>query len=216
MILSTVVGSRLHGTASPDSDYDYRGVFTVPIIDILSPFREVKEAHWVEGKEADDTAYELTKFCKMASQGNPSVLEVLVGKEYPVFTEEGERLKELLPAFLSQRCFAAFKGYSRNQEKKFRDLEISDKRKWKYASAHVRTLYQLRHLLLKNELIGTYSEPIADELKSIKNGMWQPSKVFDRIFQLEEDCDRYVQNTKLPKEPDIEKIEAFLLSVYGH
>ena len=87
-ILSVVVGSRLHGTYSEASDYDYRGVFLAPIEDILSPFREVKETSWIEG-DTDDTCYELMHFCKMASQGNPSALEVLVGIPNTI-TPEGE------------------------------------------------------------------------------------------------------------------------------
>jgi predicted nucleotidyltransferase len=85
MILSTIVGSRLHGTADENSDYDYRGVFIAPLEDIISPFRDVKDMHWVEGEEKadkDDTAYELRKFCRMGVQGNPTVLEILVGEEY--------------------------------------------------------------------------------------------------------------------------------------
>jgi hypothetical protein len=80
----------------------------------------------------------------------------------------------------------------------------------------VRTLYQLRHLLSEKELIGSYSEPIADELSFIKEGMWRTTDVFDRIFQLEEDCDRYFRATWLPKEADIEKIEEFISSCYNN
>ena len=53
-VLSVIVGSRLHGTATPESDYDYRGVFMNDIEDILSPFRSPKENSWIEG-EADET-----------------------------------------------------------------------------------------------------------------------------------------------------------------
>lgn len=257
-ILSTVVGSRLHGTANPDSDWDYRGVFIAPLEDIISPFREAKDTHWVEGSmpvvevpkksepfveesdfyngpvitgesdstfvtpKKDDTAYELRKFCKMASQGNPSVLEVLVGEDYPVLTEEGERLIALLPAFLSRKCYFAFSGYAHNQEKKFRECgrvfeskgSQAKDRKWKYACAHVRTLYQLHHLLKDQELIGKYPDAIASELKAIKEGRWRQADVMDRIFQLEEKCQELFENTWLPKEPDIEKIENFLMECY--
>jgi len=226
MILSTIVGSRLHGTHNEDSDYDYRGVFLAPIEDILSPFRKTKETHWMEGEhkaDVDDTAYELRKFCKMASQGNPSVLEILVGEEYPTLTEEGERLRELLPAFLSRKCYFAFSGYAHNQEKKFRESgkvfeskgsQATD-RKWKYACAHVRTLYQLHHLLKKKELIGKYADPVAKELKAIKEGRWRQMDIMDRIFQLEEQCQDMFENTWLPNEPDTEAIESFILSCYA-
>jgi hypothetical protein len=192
IILSTIVGSRLHGTATPESDHDYRGVFVVP----------------------------LGKFCKMAAQGNPSCLEVLVGLPHTT-TPMGEGLKALLPAFLSKkRCLDAFMGYSRNQEKKFRDggsvLESSGSvdRKWKYACAHVRTLYQLLHLLRTGELVGTYPEGTAAELRMIKTGRCSESHVMSRVFELEGLCRDAFDASPLPDAPDLEAIEAFVLKCY--
>ena len=214
IILSTIVGSRLHGTATPASDTDYRGVFVVPLRDKLTPFRDVKDTHWVEGVgDADDTAYELTKFCKMAAQGNPSCLEVLVGLPYTT-TPLGEELKALLPKFISkQRCFDAFMGYSGNQEKKFR-MEL-ERRKWKYACAHVRTLYQLLHLLTTGELIGSYSAGVVEELRAIKEGRKTETEVMGRVFQLEQYCRDRLPDAPLPPEPDIVAIEDFVVRAYG-
>lgn len=212
MILSSIVGSRLHGTATPESDYDYRGVFLLPIEDILSPFRKPKENSWIEGEE-DNTSYELRHFCKMCTQGNPSSLEVLVGIPKEI-TPEGEELRKLLPKFLSkQRCFDAFMGYSRNQEKKFRDDYQG--RKWKYATAHTRTLYQLLHLLKTGELVGTYPQGIVEELRSIKEGGKMDSEVIGRVFQLEELCREAFGHSTLPEEPDIQSVENFIFRCYG-
>tara|TARA_Y100000310_G_scaffold328181_1_gene395854 strand:- start:1454 stop:2245 length:792 start_codon:yes stop_codon:yes gene_type:complete len=234
MILSTIVGSRLHGTHTEKSDFDYRGVFLAPLDEILSPFRDPKETHWIEHndfkakldpeKHLDDTAYELRKFCKMAAQGNPSVLEVLVGEEYPILTEEGKVLRELLPAFLSQKCYYAFMGYSNNQEKKFRNPSISNQkgkdvllkhRKYKYACAHIRTLMQLEHLLKEKELIGTYSPCGTEYLKQIKQGEVEDYRIMESVFRLEKSCEKLLADTWLPEKPDYEKIENFILSCYS-
>lgn len=210
-ILSVIVGSRLHGTATPESDFDYRGVFMAPIEDILSPFKTPKETSWIEG-ENDNTSYELRHFCKMCTQGNPSALEVLVGIPKEV-TPEGNELKALLPKFLSkERCFQAFIGYSRNQEKKFRDNFQG--RKWKYATAHIRTLYQLLHLLKTGELKGTYSEGTVSELRLIKEGRLTDEKIFTRVFELERICRKAYETTTLPIDPDIEAIEQFIIRSY--
>lgn len=210
-ILSTIVGSRLHGTATPESDYDYRGVFMIPIEDILSPFRSPKENSWVEG-ETDNTSYELRHFCKMCSQGNPSSLEVLVGIPNEI-TPEGEELRKLLPKFLSKkRCFDAFMGYSRNQEKKFRDDYQG--RKWKYATAHTRTLYQLLHLLKTGELIGTYPDGVVEELRAIKEGRKLDADIFGRVFQLEALCKEAFPSSNLPESCDQEAIEEFIFKCY--
>jgi len=211
-ILSSIVGSRLHGTFNEESDYDYRGVFLAPIEDILSPFRTVKETSWIEGKN-DDTNYELRHFCKMCTQGNPSSLEVLVGivKEE---TEEGKVLRSLLPKFLSkQRCFDSFMGYARNKEKKFR--ENLQGRKWKYATAQTRTLYQLLHLLKTGELSGTYPEGVTEELRFIKDGRRTETDIFSRIFQLEALCREEFERCSLPEKPDTDAIENFIFSCYA-
>jgi len=214
-ILTTIVGSRLHGTATPESDEDIRGVFMVSPIEIISPFRTVKDSHWVEGENTDATAYELCKFLKMCAQGNPSSLEVLVGLPKTT-TPLGEDLKKLLPKFLSKRCFHAFLGYSKNQEKKFRDHDgIRDNRKYKYACAHVRTLYQLLHLLKTGELIGQYSGGVLEELVQIKNGLKSDSDIFSRIFQLEEHCKEEFEKCSLPENADITEVEKFLAAAYG-
>jgi len=222
LILSTVVGSRLHGTFNENSDWDYRGVFMVPLKDFLSPFKMIKDTHWVEksGADTDDTAYELAKFCKMCSQGNPSCLEVLVGVP-DTSTPLGDKLREMLPHFLSRkRCYEAFRGYSRNQEKKFRDgKEVKESsgavdRKYKYACAHVRTLYQLLHLLKTGELIGTYSGGVLEELRAIKEGRKSDSDIFGRIFQLEEYCEQEYEKCKLPYEVDTKPIEDFIYDAY--
>jgi len=222
LILSTVVGSRLHGTFNENSDYDFRGVFMVPLINYLSPFKEVKDTHWIEksGADTDDTAHELSKFCKMCCQGNPSALEVLVGIP-DTSTPIGDKLREMLPMFLSrERCYEAFRGYSRNQEKKFRDgKEVKASagavdRKYKYACAHVRTLYQLLHLLKHNELIGSYQGGTLEELRRIKEGRKSDSDIFSRIFQLEELCKEAYEKCKLPDKIDTKPIEDFICDSY--
>lgn len=221
MILTTIVGSKLHGTDNPDSDTDLRGVFIVPLNTFLSPFKEVKDAHWVEGEDTDDTAYELTKFCKMAAQGNPSCLEVLVGLPQ-MSTPLGDELKALLPKFLSKkRCYEAFRGYSRNQEKKMREggeVKASSgakDRRWKYASAHIRTMYQLLHLLKTGELVGRLPQGEVDEIRKYKNGFGDIGDFYRRITQLEELCFDELEKSPLPESADIPAIENFIIRAYS-
>ncbi len=57
-ILKVVVGSQAHGLATPESDFDYRGVFVVPTAEILSLNGTTKTTNWIEGKD-DDTSWEL-------------------------------------------------------------------------------------------------------------------------------------------------------------
>ena len=53
-ILKVLVGSRAHGLARPDSDYDYRGVYVTPTRELFSLRHKLKDKTWVEGaREAD-------------------------------------------------------------------------------------------------------------------------------------------------------------------
>ena len=45
-ILKVLVGSRAHGLADEDSDYDYRGVYVNATTDILSIGHKYKGNHW--------------------------------------------------------------------------------------------------------------------------------------------------------------------------
>lgn len=211
-ILKTIVGSRAHGTALPESDYDYRGVFIVSARDFVSPFRNVKNNSWIEGEE-DNTSYELSHYVKLCAHGNPSALELLVAPVVDI-TPEGERLRSMLPKFLcKKRVFDAFLGYSRSQEKKFRDNHLN--RRWKYAEAHTRTLYQLLHLLRTGELKIGWDGGVLEELCAVKRGRRTQSDIMSRVLQLEELCHQEYETSTLPEEADIDAIEEFLFDIYG-
>lgn len=74
-ILKVLVGSRAHGLADADSDYDYRGVFVVDTTEILKLGGKIKNTHWVEG-QTDQTSWEIGHFLQMATKCNPTILEV--------------------------------------------------------------------------------------------------------------------------------------------
>lgn len=146
-ILKVTVGSRAHGLFTPESDYDYRGVFIEPTSKILVAQmhgKKAKATEWIEGG-VDDTAYEIGHFLHLSMQSNPTILEVFKGID-PVFTPEGKELRELFHhVWDAKRVRDAFVGYGKNQQKKF--LENKDKRAEKYAVAYIRVLLHAIELL---------------------------------------------------------------------
>ena len=47
-ILKVIVGSHAHGLATSKSDFDYRGVFVVPTVDLLKIGPKTKETRWIK------------------------------------------------------------------------------------------------------------------------------------------------------------------------
>lgn len=211
MILKTLVGSRAHGLDTPESDYDYRGVFTVPTSDILSLGYKEKATSWVEGQGEDATSYELRHFLTLAAHSNPSILEVMVS---PVVesTPAGDELRGLFPyVWNSTDVYNAFTGYSHNQQKKM--LDNKDNRWNKYGVAYLRVLWMAYELLTK----GTMSVRIENKvhlnlLWDIKNKKVKPGEIIDICEEVKLTVkDAYDQNPN--KKTDYDKLNEFLLKV---
>lgn len=131
-----------------------------PLEDIVSPFKKIKNTSWIEGDE-DNTAYELREFCKMATQGNPTILEILWSNQVREFTEVGQELQLNRQKFLdSTRIFEAHKGYSHNQYNKMNLFE-PDARTPKFAVAYLRSLEQAKQLLQ----YGDFNPEVTGELR---------------------------------------------------
>lgn len=99
-VLAVVVGSRAYGLHGPDSDYDRRGVFAVPT---RAFWHLDKPPTHVDGPAAEQFSWEFERFCLLALQGNPTVLEVLWSPLVETITPDGERLLAARQAFLSRR-----------------------------------------------------------------------------------------------------------------
>lgn len=218
-ILKVVVGSQAHGLATPESDFDYRGVFVTPTSELLRIGSKITETSWIEGKE-DDTSWEIGKFLLMATKSNPTVLETFLAnradkdinaKEY-IF---GEELRSLFPhIWSSQYVKDAFIGYGLNQRKKF--FDDKDGRKDKYATAYLRTLYQAHELLTTGTFSVNMSQtPIFDLLKRFKKGEYEVGEVIQECWEWESQVLKdFKQNPE--KQTNLEPVNEFLLKVRRH
>lgn len=215
-MFSVIVGSQAHGLATPESDFDYRGVFLVPTVDILKLGGTAKTTSWIEGKD-DDTSYELAHFLHLAAHSNPNVLDVFMAPMHevlPGFEEDTERLLALFPHLWSSKGVRdAFVGYSHNQRKKLMDKK--DDRPHKYASAYLRVLYNAKELLETGKYtIRIIDTPIGEFVKRVK--MKDPDISLGEIINKCEELEAGVHEAfaKNPnKETDIEKVNDFLLEM---
>lgn len=210
-ILKVVVGSQAHGLATPESDFDYRGVFVVPTIEILKLGGSAKRTSWMEGKD-DDTSWELGHFLFLATKSNPTILETFLAPTTEEPHEFGQRLRDLFPAIWnSQGVRDAFIGYGLNQRKKF--LEAKDSRPHKYAAAYLRVLYNAWELLSTGIFTIRVSDTeIGPTVRRFKEGAYTIGEVVQTCHEWQHRVDEaYLVCPE--KHTDKETINEFLLEV---
>jgi predicted nucleotidyltransferase len=111
-ILAVVVGSRAYGLDGPGSDHDRRGVYVAPA---RLFWRLDKPPHHVDGPAAEQFSWELERFCALALQANPTVLEVLWSPLVEAVTDDGRQLLACRRAFLSKRVADTYGRYAQDQ-----------------------------------------------------------------------------------------------------
>ena len=119
-ICNTIAGSRAYGTAMPDSDYDYRGIFCADPINIRTPFFPIREK--IDMSENDCVTYEVSNFMKLCLQCNPNIVELLWCDPVDVIhsTPEYQLLREHRDKFLSQKIAYTTSGYAFSQLKRIK------------------------------------------------------------------------------------------------
>lgn len=118
-ILRGVVGSTAHGTAvEGQDDRDEMGVFVEAPEHVCGLksldhyiYRDKPEGVRSEAGDLDLTMYSLRKFCRLAEQGNPSVVILLWLPQHITKTHLGDRLIAMREAFISRDSGARFLGY---------------------------------------------------------------------------------------------------------
>lgn len=232
IILKTSIGSHAHGLATPESDYDYRGVYVNSTSEILSLNYKYKGSNWIEGQE-DNTSYEIGHFLQLALKCNPSILEVfkapVVKEDYKTLynmEEEqaecvfpqikiGRELRELFPYIWNpQGVYDAFVGYGLNQRKKMLDNHLD---RWnKYGVAYVRTLINLISLLKTKDFTLVVPEEYRSICLEIKNKKWTVGQIIDLTDKFTAEAEywlRTYESGELKQEPDPKKVNEFLLKV---
>ncbi|MEV0967963.1 nucleotidyltransferase domain-containing protein [Microtetraspora glauca] len=221
LILSVVIGSRAYGLATPASDVDRRGVFVAP-----TPmfWRLDKPPTHVEGPRPEEFSWEVERFCALALEANPTVLECLWSPHVEHVTETGARLLAIRKAFLSVRAERSFIRYADTQ---FRRI-TPERPKWKQVMHMIRLLISGRHLMREGEPLVDMAEH-RERLLAVRGGEVPWPEIVrwrdDLLAGLVADPARaaYGGGTSggpgsgrsgvLPAEPDRATVEEFLVDV---
>lgn len=183
--------------------------------DVLSPFQTLKNTSWIEGDE-DNTSYELADFCKQATKGNATILEVFFSNEIIEQTDIGQEMRDNWTKFIDTDAFVmASRGYAHNQYNKMSLFE-PDARTPKFAVAYLRVLWQCKEFLRT----GTFPCQVTDAtwkqyMLDIKYG-WNDSMIpglTEAFMQLQgEVTTHWAKADKLT--PDVDWIEDFIYRAY--
>ncbi len=227
ILTKVVVGSRLHGLEGPNSDWDYRGVHLSPLINVLSPFKKNKNTSFIEG-DIDNTSYELTDFCKGATKGNATILEVFFSDQIIENSAMAQEMRDNWYRFMSTKHFInASRGYAHNQWNKFYNFESKgikeQERTAKFAIAFLRVMWQCEQFLLTGEFKCRLEDcDMFDLMKKIKPmGRSQIIKVLPEIVEAMSLMDMRLAKAEgdaqpaiLALEPDYAWIENFIKKCY--
>lgn len=127
IIIKAYAGSHLFGTATENSDTDYKGVFIPSAEQILlgsypDTVRQSTGDHNQKNskEDVDCELYSLKKFLAMLENGDTAALELLFTPDNMIFerTEEWDTILEMKELFLSKKVNALI-GYARQQSNRY-------------------------------------------------------------------------------------------------
>ncbi|MGW4946082.1 nucleotidyltransferase domain-containing protein [Actinoplanes sp. NPDC004185] len=209
-ILAVVVGSRAYGLAGPGSDHDRRGVYAAPT-DLF--WHLDKPPTHLDGPAEEQFSWEIERFCTLALQGNPTVLEVLWSPLITAVTADGEHLLATRQAFLSRRVADTYGAYARDQLKR-----VDSRRRRTGDTNHKQAMHMIRlllagaHVLRTGEVLVDVS-PLRERLLAVKNGDVPWESVTAWAADLLADLDEAAARTALPETPDRAAVDALLHAV---
>lgn len=124
-VFATISGAHLYGFASPDSDVDLRGVFLLPVREMLSlnPPKETITITDNSTIELDWVAHDLRKFARMMTCHNGYVLEQLFSPLVVFGTRAFEELRELGKGCLTRPTVRHYLGFAHGRRKRLREPE---------------------------------------------------------------------------------------------
>jgi predicted nucleotidyltransferase len=123
LLLMTLSGAHLYGFPSPDSDYDLRGVYMLPLREVVGLYegRETLDTMSVrDGLEIDLVLYDVKKFFVMlVNKKSGLVLEQIYSPLVLYAAPEYKELKALARPCISRHHYHHYYGFAESQWKLF-------------------------------------------------------------------------------------------------
>lgn len=111
----------------------------------------------------------------------------------------------------AKRDFDKYQEWKRNRNEARAELEAKFSVDTKHAMHLIRLLRMCREMLTGQGVI--VRRPDAEELKSIRAGAWGAEKIIDWAENEDKELQKVAEESTLPRAPDIEKIDTWLVNV---
>jgi len=227
-------GSHAHGLYVPNDDpnsvddVDIMGVWIGPVRRYvglgMSNKSETKEL-WVN--QYDCVFYEVRKMVGMLLNFNPNVISYLFNNEENfIFNNEFQVFVDNKEWFLSKRAYKAFLGYASGQMHKMdshggNQGYMGEKRrklveKFGYDcknAAHLIRLLKMGIEIVRDQRVIVKRINDREVLSEIKLGLWKKEAVVNYANYLFKIAHEAFETTRLPDEPQTEKIESELIGI---
>jgi len=204
------VGSKAFGLATDASDDDIRGIF-LPPAGLHWSLRRLPEQLEFADDQQDEVYWELEKYLRLALKANPNVLETLWTPQVLQADETAEELRGMRQAFLSKHIYKTYSGYVLSQ---FRRMANAYQRTGAFKAKHALHLIRLLHSGIAALETGEIRVDVGEhrgELLKIRNGGLSFDEVRRRSLDLDRTFQDAFERTKLPEQPDFERVDAFII-----
>lgn len=230
-ILRGVVGSTAHGTAiDGQDDRDEMGVFIEPpeyVCGLSSCdhyiYRDQPEGVRSQPGDLDLTLYSLRKFCRLAEQGNPSVVILLWLPQHITCTPLGRKLVNLREAFISRESGNRFLGYLVAQRMKMtgertqtvKRTELIEKYGFdtKFAMHALRLAFEGIEMMTHRRITLPVAEPNLTVLRGVRTGAY----TFDEALRMIDNAEMQLRELLKDRDwkTDRNRINAFLVKAHS-
>lgn len=122
LLFATISGAHLYGFPSPDSDFDLRGAYVLPLEKVVGlEVRDetVEDSRVIEGLEMDIVSHDVRKFFGLLLKKNGYVLEQLFSPLVVHTTPEHDELKRIARGCITKHHSHHYFGFAETQWKLF-------------------------------------------------------------------------------------------------
>ncbi len=227
-------GSRAYNTYTETSDIDIRGIFVPPLKVISDPYKSPEQVGYHDAMY-DVLILDVRKLLKLASQGNPNIIESFwVEKDSWLWTTPmWEKLHASRNVFLTKHVCKRFMGYTLGELRSLKNgltkppsatssrYDLYEKYGYdtKAAMHALRVSRMCKEIVLSGEII--IRRPDADELKRVRYGQCLIEDVISEVQHNLIEARDALDANEFPEHADEEYIkslsrELFTDSLFGN